>query len=91
MKIDKKTARQIETNINKVLNGIGKEKLLSAYANGNIPNADRVRDINVRLRWDLFFAASRTYGMPEALSRPDITDNHIDTCLKRIVPAVPKS
>jgi hypothetical protein len=42
-----------------------------------------VRDIDVRYRWDLFWAAD---GM-QALNA-DYTDDHIDTALRTIVPAL---
>lgn len=59
-----------------------------AYREGRFPRADRVRDLDRRYRWDLYHAArvwevlDRNIGGKGA----DLTDAHIDTALRRIVP-----
>ena len=59
-----------------------------AYREGRFPRADRVRDLDMRYRWDLYHAAR----VREVLDRniggegADLTDAHIDTALRRIVP-----
>ena len=59
-----------------------------AYREGRFPRADRVRDLDKRYRWDLYHAAR----VREVLDRniggegADLTDAHIDTALRRIVP-----
>lgn len=57
------------------------------YCNGEFPRADKVNDLNVRYRWDLFWAVG---GLRKVL--PDVVhdykDAHIDTALRRIVPAL---
>lgn len=58
-----------------------------AYRAGKFPRADKVRDLDKRYRWDLYWAAVRAGN-----SLPDSThgysDAHIDTALRRIVPAL---
>lgn len=60
------------------------EEYREKYRNGDIRNADAVKDINKRYRWDLYYFAARQVG-----SLPDSTNgynmDHIDTALRKIV------
>lgn len=53
------------------------------YRRGAFPRADKVVDLNVRYRWDVFYAAQGYHIFPPG---NDFTHKHIDTALKRIVP-----
>ena len=55
------------------------------YILGNFPRADRVKDLNKRYRWDLWWDTdeSRTLFLGQG-----IHDAHIDTALRRIVPVL---
>jgi hypothetical protein len=57
------------------------------YRQGNFPLAWKVKDLNRRYRWDLYWLAVRNGN-----SLPDSThgynDAHIDTALRRIVPVI---
>lgn len=56
---------------------------LAAYKEA-LKTDTRVKDINVRFRWDLFHAAKlSTYASKELYSY--CNDNHIDTALKAIM------
>jgi hypothetical protein len=61
-----------------------------AYREGRFPRAEAVKDLDMRYRWDLYHAAR----VREVLDRniggdgADLTDAHIDTGLRRIVPAL---
>lgn len=56
-----------------------------AYRNGEFPRAEMVNDLNVRYRWDLFWAVGGMRGViPDVMH--DYKDAHIDTALRRIVP-----
>lgn len=66
-----------------------------AYLTGNFDHADLVKDLDMRYRWDLFWAAGGLkllYIMspeecPDVSARCDnLADAHIDTALRRIVP-----
>ena len=50
------------------------------YLAGNFPRAAETKDINVRYRWDLFWAAKA-----RELITSEHTTAHIDTALRRIV------
>ena len=54
------------------------------YRAGDFARADKVRDLNTRYRWDLFFMAGLTsWACREVYNYAD--DRHIDTALRAIV------
>lgn len=59
------------------------------YRKGKFPNADGVGDLEMRYRWDLFWAVDG-YGAIRnvAAYTPEYEDSHIDTALRRIVPSL---
>ena len=56
------------------------EETREAYRLGRFPRADKVRDLDKRYRWDLFLAAKAWSVLTER-----VTDEHLDTALRRIV------
>ena len=56
------------------------------YAKGDFVRADKVQDVDMRYRWDLYWAAGgyRILGWDPA----GYTTDHIDTALRSIVPAL---
>ncbi len=59
------------------------------YRNGNFPRAHAVKNLNVRFRWDLFFASTNT-SFRSALY-DYLNDAHIDTALRRIVKPIERN
>ena len=57
-----------------------------AYRDGNYPRANATKDLNKRYRWDLLFAARAADFVTGLYSY--LTDVHIDTALKKIVPTL---
>lgn len=57
----------------------------AAYREGRFPRADRVKDLDKRYRWDLFWDTRGALGV---VGERDLLDSHIDTALRRIVPAL---
>lgn len=57
------------------------------YASGDFPRADKVQDLDMRYRWDLYWAAGgyRILGSEET---DEYTSSHIDTALRSIVPVL---
>jgi hypothetical protein len=57
----------------------------AVYRSGAFPRADRVVDLDRRYRWDLLHAC---YGAGDVCDLYDagLTDAHIDTALRAIVP-----
>lgn len=54
-----------------------------AYRTGQFPRADVVRDLDKRYRWDLWHRAQAWRVLGDDV---DLTNEHIDTALRRIVP-----
>ena len=61
-----------------------------AYREGRFPRAEGVRDLDVRYRWDLYYAARVSDVFRTGIGGDDegLTSDHIDTGLRRIVPAL---
>ena len=58
------------------------------YAAGQFPRAETTKDVNMRFRWDLAHVVFRSNpGFLDGLYSY-LTDNHIDTALRAIVPDV---
>lgn len=51
------------------------------YLTGDFPRADRVKDLDMRYRWDLLHEAKAHPGYDGG-----INDTHVDSALKRAVP-----
>lgn len=59
------------------------ELLRKKYVSGDFVNSDKVKDLNKRYRWDLYWSiASRLLG--DRLYRY-MNDTHIDTALRTII------
>lgn len=54
------------------------------YRERRFPRAEEVKDLDKRYRWDLFYAV---YGNSLPFFE-NTSDDHIDTALRRIVPAL---
>lgn len=61
-----------------------------AYATGNYPRAELTKDVDMRYRWDLYWAAQGRGLIPRDLldGIDGVNDTHIDTALRKIVPAL---
>lgn len=61
-----------------------------AYIEGRFPRSDKVKDLDTRYRWDLFWYSGgyRHIKDPLALNGCEYIDTHIDTALRRIVPGL---
>jgi len=53
MKMKKEDYNVLKSSIEDVLKNMGPD-LLQEYEKGEFPRADKVKDLNVRFRWDLF-------------------------------------
>ena len=59
-----------------------------AYREGRFPRAEAVRDLDMRYRWDLYYAGRVSDVFDTGIGGGDegLTSDHIDTGLRRIVP-----
>ena len=85
MKLDTATVQALRDRIEP----LDTEEVRQAYRHGRSPRADKVRDLDMRYRWDLYYAArGGDIVEPDAGRITDsrgITSDHIDTALRRIV------
>jgi len=82
MKMQPELFNKLRTAIQKVLDK--NPGIAAKYVAGDFPRADRCKDLNVRFRWDLFWAS----GVSSEMYQADLTDAHIDTALRKIVPDI---
>jgi len=64
------------------------EATRTAYLNGDFPRSDRTKDLDMRYRWDLFWAAVNATKEAEIIGKvrsEELDDTHIDTMLRSIV------
>lgn len=90
MKITNEQLTVIRENVMSVIN----DHTIELYETGNFFNAENVKDLNVRFRWDAQWRAMKNSNeyrdfIHSMLDNDDtLSDNHIDTALRRIVPAI---
>ncbi len=69
----------------------------ATYLAGEFPRADAVKDLDMRYRWDLYYTSRCSDVVSPsrsviASSDPDgmtgISDSHIDTALRKVVPTI---
>ena len=61
--------------------------LVDLYENGQFHNSDKVKDLNMRFRWDMLHCAIGSSWVCNNLYNY-MGDRHIDSALKKIVPAI---
>ena len=87
MRMKKEHYNILKSSIEDVLKNMGPD-LLEEYEKGEFPRADKVKDLNVRFRWDLFHFIRRS---GKKLNLYDyLTNSHIDTALRKICPKIIK-
>ena len=85
MKIKPDDFKMLELMINDAFKRLGgKESVIERYETGQFSRADRVKDLQKRFRFDMFYHA--VVGFKFCSDLYDyLNDNHIDTALKKIV------
>lgn len=89
-KIQGEKLRRLKKFIEDRIESVGWQRIKSAYESGRFPRSEKVRDLNVRLRWDLLWSANNN-GARELIAqfyRDGLNDSHIDTALRQIVPTI---
>lgn len=68
------------------------EQMREIYRRGDFPNADKVKDLAMRYRWDLFYLSKIKIGDGVGMSGLPLygymNDSHIDTALKSFIPDI---
>jgi hypothetical protein len=85
MKVDTDTVQALRERIAP----LDTDETRQAYREGRFPRSDAVNDLDMRYRWDLYWAArGNDVIKPDAgniTASRGITKDHIDTALRRIV------
>lgn len=92
MKFTQEHLSILKTGIDKAIkaNG-GEEALVSVYREGTFPRADKVKDLQKRFCWDLFWASGVKIGDGIGTHGDiigDYNDEHIYTALRSICPTI---
>ena len=87
MKIRQEHYEHIEIEIQKVIS-THKGNLVEEYETGRFPRSLKVKDLQKRFCWDLFYAARLTQFTVNVLYPDGCHDEHIYTTLKKICPVV---
>lgn len=82
MKMKTEHFQYIKSEIEKFI-GDDLEKLKTIYENGAFNNADKVKDLDKRFRWDMFHFAKLLQFQCDTLY-DYLNDDHIDTALREI-------
>lgn len=81
MKIPERTLRKLQDLIVPLDTRERRER----YVAGDFFNADRVKDLNKRYRWDLYFEAIPSADDDLAAEMNQYLDTHLDTALRRLI------
>lgn len=81
MKMSTQTQAALQTAIQALIT----PQVIEAYENGKFDRAERCTDLNVRFRWDVFYAARRSIPEQADEELRTLNDSHIDTALRSIV------
>lgn len=86
MKMSHATFAALKALIDKKLNGDA--SLIERYEGGEFPLSERVKDLNTRFQFDLFYNVRQ--DLPDSAKEELYTmmDSHIQTALRKIVPTI---
>lgn len=85
MKMHDKDFIELKKQINSTLDNSDRDKVIDNYETGKFYRSDRVKVLQIRFCWDLFWASNRA-----SLNLDYLLDSHIETALKKIVPTITK-
>jgi hypothetical protein len=90
-----KMSHKLFERLKEMLDGQFTDRIIQAYETGGFHNADKVKDLNMRFRWDAFWracaaanAAQSQSFRRQAYEVEKLNDEHIDTALRRIAPVI---
>lgn len=82
-----KASKQLQDKMRRLIEPFDTFENRECYRQGDFARADRVKDLNKRYRWDLFWAANASNGHTfyQDLDVEQLNDAHVDTVLRSIV------
>lgn len=85
MKIKGAPMEELQTCIASFFQGISADNVLEYLE--ELRNDNRVKDLGMRFRWDIFYAATHRKEITVRSTMSGYTDDHIDTALRALIPA----
>jgi hypothetical protein len=82
----KATIDQVEA-VRQALTPLDTPERRARYMAGDFPNADRVRDLDTRYRWDTYYLAVDSGALTYDTLR-NLNGAHTETVLRKVVPAL---
>jgi hypothetical protein len=82
----KATSDQVEA-VRQALTPLDTPERRARYMAGDFPNADRVRDLDTRYRWDTYYLAVDSGALTYDTLR-NLNGAHTETVLRKVVPAL---
>jgi hypothetical protein len=82
----KATSDQLEA-VRQALAPLDTPERRARYMAGDFPNADRVRDLDTRYRWDTYYLAVDSGALTYDTLR-NLNGAHTETVLRKVVPAL---
>lgn len=66
--------------------------LIPNYSRGNFIRAEKVKDLQMRFRWDVFHALNSQsgYTLATSFTSNGETSDHVDTLLRKCTPEIPQ-
>lgn len=87
MKIKKEHYEYMSQKINALLDAKGRDDVIAAYESGNFARSEKVRSLQTRFNFDLFYGAGLSGFACDTLYKY-LDDAHIETALKKICPKI---
>lgn len=76
--------------VNEFLNR--QDKFVERYESGDFPRSDRVKDLQERFRWDVFWCLNNiSKGMLSSSFFDGANSDHVDTLLRKCTPKISRN
>lgn len=85
MKIQGAPMEELQACITAFFTGVSADNVLEYLE--ELRHDNRVKDLGMRFRWDVFYAATHRKDITVRSTMSRYTDEHIDTALRRLIPA----
>lgn len=83
-----KASREFFEEVKSEIEKLPIQDLVNDYENGEFVRSDKVKDLNIRFRWDLFWMIAPKLSETAQIEMGYLHDDHLDTVLKKLVPKI---
>lgn len=85
MKMSKETYQELKTVIDNLM--LKDTALRQDYRNGDFANSDKVKDLDKRFRFDVWwYIKKQNPALANMVANEDLNDDHLYTALKKTIP-----